>query len=63
MPNSRPTIPVPTEPGIPEHAPTSAKAIALALDRMTGGDGRFVCLTDSLTFDTTEALHRFLTEV
>lgn len=38
----RETIPVPSEPSIPEHAPESAKAIALGFDRATGGDGRWV---------------------
>jgi hypothetical protein len=32
-------IPEAQEPGIPERAPESAQAYALALDRMTGGDG------------------------
>lgn len=32
-------IPDAPEPGIPEHAPDSVTAYALALDRLTGGDG------------------------
>lgn len=43
----RDTVPAPREPGIPEHAPESARSYALALDRLTGGSGQW--LRDSLT--------------
>lgn len=36
------------EPSIPEHAPESAKAIALGFDRVTGGSGRWLLADDEM---------------
>lgn len=41
----RDTVPAPPCPGIPEHAPDSARSYALALDRLTGGNGRMKTYT------------------
>lgn len=38
----RETIPAPAEPSIPERAPDSAASYALAIDRLTGGDGEWL---------------------